>query len=362
MVRVEEKNTVCRKYEEQLKVIYKIGNKVMLQDQFFRFLKHFKIMDTDYKINKMLKDLEQAELIKKEQFLNTKYQVIILKKYPIRFLENKNSSQEVASVPRKSTDRSLISVVKTEMILELFQEQKLSIEQIEQILKKYKSSILCNKNQGLYYIENILSNGKVNKSNLIYKRTQKQAIIRAENRKKGSKEIEGKGTTGKEYSSGVNLEEHLNINSLTGETKIEKDLKKINMDTLINANAYIKTISVKDNIQHINISIVDIHNTQNADEFLWKILKICYVIKFLFVQNFKINITLELLNKSAVDMVNKLYNTKNNEEEYKYCKLKDFRLDTANRESILMNLGINERNLKIKVKQSKLSRYYPNLE
>ena len=107
-----EKGNICEKYKEHLKLIYLIGNKLMLQVDFIELGKLLNIIKSNYEANKIINELEEANLIGKEQFLDTKYKLLVLKKFPIMYLENKNNSSEVVAVPKHTTKRSIDSVIK----------------------------------------------------------------------------------------------------------------------------------------------------------------------------------------------------------------------------------------------------------
>lgn len=52
MNRIEKEN-ICEKYKEHLKLIYLIGNKLMLQTDFIEMGKLLNIIKSDYEANKI---------------------------------------------------------------------------------------------------------------------------------------------------------------------------------------------------------------------------------------------------------------------------------------------------------------------
>ncbi len=365
MVYISEKERACNQYKELLKIIYIIGNKVILQSQFLEIARLFNLIKTDYEANKIIKELEELQLIKKEQFLDTKYKVLILRKYPIKFLENKESSYEVAAVPQNSTERAVTSVIRASNFIE---HSKLLVEHpsfcLDFCIKKVKgsgSTYLYKKNEGLEYLNFISKSNLYNVDNKIHKLTKEKRDEAIINRKKGQNKRLHKGSKGKLYSEyKINLEDKIEstINYKDIRTRIEKELDKTTVDTLLNSNIYVIGFTNKDGIITVNAEIYDINNTQNINKIIEKILKLCYVYRIILKDKCKFNIKLCVENEVAKERIlNTLSHKENNGKMYIENKLNSYRRATATRDLITLELQLDMSDIKINIAESILSSY-----
>lgn len=118
MITNDKKQELCEKYDIYLRVIDKIGNKIMLQQHFIELALELNIEKDKFKIVRALLELENGEIIKKIKFSNTNNKFIIFKKYAIRYLANANSSQAVSAVSKvNSNKRYFVNIFKTKFIL-----------------------------------------------------------------------------------------------------------------------------------------------------------------------------------------------------------------------------------------------------
>ena len=362
MVNISEKERVCSQYEELLKIIYIIGNKVILQSQFLEIARLFNLIKTDYEANKIIKELEESELIKKEQFLDTKYKVLILRKYAIKFLENKESSYDVAAVPKHSTERAVTSVIRAYNFIEhsklLVEYPSFCLDFCIQKVKGSGSTYLYKKNEGLEYLNFISKSNLYNVDNKIYKLTKEKRDEAIMNRMKGQNKRLHKGSKGKLYSEcNVNLEDKIEsiINYKDIRTRIEKELDKTTVDTLLNSNIYVIGFSKKDGIIVVNAEIYDI---QNINRIIEKILKLCYVYRTILKDKCKFNIKICVENEVAKKRILNALSYKNsNGKMYIENKLNSYRRATATRDLIILELQLDMADINISIAESIVSSY-----
>lgn len=365
MINISEKERVCNEYEELLKIIYIIGNKIILQNQFLEIARLFNLIKTDYEANKIIKELEESELIKKEQFLDTKYKVLILRKYSIRFLEKKEKSEDVAAVPKHSTERAVTSVIRAYNFIEhsklLRKEPNFCLDFCISKVKCSGSTYLYKKNEGLEYLNFISKSNIYNVDNKIHKLSREKRNEAIINRIKGQKKRLHKGSKGKLYSEyNVNLENRIGsiINYKDIRTRIEKELDRTTVDTLLNSNIYVIGFSSKDGIIVVNAEIYDINNTQNINRIIEKILKLCYVYRTILKEKCKFNIKICVENEVAQKHIfNALNHKDSNGKMYIENKLNSYRRATAVRDLIMLELQLDMDDIKINIAESILSRY-----
>lgn len=357
-----EKDEACKKHEKLIKAIYYIGNKVMLQSQLYEVLDII-YGQTKYSIDKAIEELVTLKIIKDEQYLDTKYKLIILKKHAIKFVENKATTQEVAAVPKKSTERALYSVVKTDMFIDIFKKYKgkeMNLGWCKRYLDLKGSSIMYHKNQGLRYLENAVSNkDSYNKNNDIINRTSNNKEVRDINLAEGSKSRLGKGTQGKERISIENKDIEIDLDG-KAVTRMEQEVNKANIDTILNGNIFVRSIEKQDGKTNITLELHDINNTQNHNRFIEKALVSGYVFSKMFDGPIVINFKIKLLNQVAVNRTTDLYNTKEKGHTSSYWneKINSFKKATALKESIYQECGFGESNkLLLAISSSSLTKY-----
>lgn len=365
MVNTFEKERVCNEYKELLKIIYIIGNKVMLQSQFLDIAKLFNLINSNYEANKIIKELEETELIKKEQFLDTKYKLLVLKKYSIKFLEKKEKSNDVAAVPKNKAERALTSVIRAYNFIEhsklLKKQPNFCLDFCVSKVKGSCSTYLYKKNEGLEYL-NFISKSNIYKSdNEIHKLSIEKRNEAINNRVKGQNKRLYKGSKGKLYSeSNLSLEKKIESTVIYKDirTRIEKELDNATIDTLLNSNIYVIGLSKRDDRIVVNAEIYDINNTQNINKIIEKILKLCYVYRKILKEKCKFNIKICVENKVAQERLIDAFNQKNNEgKTYIESKLNSYRRATAARNLIMLELQLDIDDIKINIVESVVSRY-----
>ncbi|EPY2281870.1 hypothetical protein [Clostridium sporogenes] len=118
MITNDKKQELCEKYDIYLRVIDKVGNKIMLQQHFVELALELNIEKDKFKIVRALLELENGEIIKKIKFSNTNNKFIIFKKYAIRYLANANSSKAVSAVSKVNSNKKYYdNIFKTKFIL-----------------------------------------------------------------------------------------------------------------------------------------------------------------------------------------------------------------------------------------------------
>lgn len=295
-------------------------------------------------------------------------------KYPIRYIEGKSNSQEVASVPKNRTGRSIESLIKTTYFIENIKQyannEKFSLDYCLHQEKKLGATYLYNKNQGIKYLENISWLSVYDKDNIIHKRTIENYLESDKNRKIGREKRLHKGTKGALYSEGTSLDSKIEsipiINENVNTTQIEKDIKKLSMDTILNSNIYIKKIVKKSHNNNpdkkttlVDIQIFDLQNKQNINATIEKILKVCYVYRKIITGDIVFRITINALSKVGKEKFENVLFEKNQNGEYYYiAKLKSYHRATGARESIYSTeLGLKDSNIGITVKVPDIANY-----
>ena len=331
MVNTFEKERVCSEYKELLKIIYIIGNKVILQSQ----------------------------------FLDKKYKLLVLRKYSIKFLEKKEKSNDVAAVPKNSTERAVTSVIRAYNFIEhsklLKRHPNFCLDFCISKVKGLGSTYLYKKNEGLEYLNFISKSNIYRTDNEIHKLSIEKRNEAIKNRVKGQNKRLHKGSKGKLYSEyNVNLEKK--IESVTNykdvRTRIEKELDNATIDTLLNSNIYVRGLSKKDGLIVVNAEIYDINNTQNINRIIEKILKICYIYRNILKEKCKFNITICVVSKTAQERLLDAFNQKDNEgKTYIENKLNSYKRATATRDLIMLELQLDIDDIKINIVESILSRY-----
>ena len=99
------KQTLCENNKEVLDIIGIINKGYILQKQLIEYILKLEIAPTEYGARKIIADLENGEIIKKINFLDTNNQFILLKKFGIRFIKGKVDSQSVGAIRTVTTNR-----------------------------------------------------------------------------------------------------------------------------------------------------------------------------------------------------------------------------------------------------------------
>lgn len=318
-IKNEKKEAICEKYKDYLKIIDTFGNKVMLQKQLWQYVEKFKIEKHYIDFTKALAELEQCEIIKKEQFLNTSNKIIIFKKYAIRFLSGAKQSKDVSAVPKSLTsERVLVSVFKNHFILNKIipalekKDIEPSLTGILNYVENNLSSILYNKNKGLDYFN--VFNNKLKSALSIeaqegFMKMQEQEKVRQQARKKGSMATEGKGK-GKFNTSAENVLENAETayqqfeeTEMFKVTPKQKKLTEYNIDSMLNAFIYVAQIVKKDDVITITLTHFDIFNRQELYHIALCASSVYHMFKRWFSNtlNIKIKYSVVLYDQIAQD-------------------------------------------------------------
>ncbi len=217
------KQLICEQYKTYLDIIYHLGNKVMLTKQLWQYAHELGLANNLAEFYSQITKLEHSEIIRKEPFSaygkKTQLQMLTLRKYGIRFVEGKENSYCVASVPKAaSNERILVSIFKncyiqSKILPRIHNEsKKVTFDKIIDMLRRDCSTILLNKNEGVSYLSQLISNNRLQPYLLIPEINHvlaKMRIVeqkRLEGLKKGSCATVGKGKGKLFSSSDVNID------------------------------------------------------------------------------------------------------------------------------------------------------------
>lgn len=162
MVTNDKKQELCGKYDIYLRIIDKIGNKMILQQHLVELALKLNIERDKFKIIRALLELQNGEIIKKIKFSNTNNKFIIFKKYAIRYLANANSSQAVSAVSKVNSNKKYYdNIFKTKFILtSIIPAMKkrnliINIDSLLKFLEDINCNILYSKNRIDEYYKHI---------------------------------------------------------------------------------------------------------------------------------------------------------------------------------------------------------------
>ncbi|WFA83410.1 hypothetical protein [Paenibacillus amylolyticus] len=290
------KQFVCERYSEYLYIIYHFGNKVILIKQLYRYAQEFGLANSYSAFYGHIKQLINAEIIRKEAFLaygrKTQLHMLTLKKFGIRFVEGKVSSQYVAAVPKaNSNERILVSIFKNCYILNKIiprickRGRNVTFEQVIALVNQDNSNILNARNQGIELLYKIQDSSaalhpflNINEINYEINKLKEIMQKRSMGLRKGSMASEGKGV-GKVYST----PERALAEFVGGkEIKIEMDsqmyaslksrkLDCYSIDSMLNAHMYVAQVKIIQGRPLITLLMFDIHNKQNVYSMATKI-------------------------------------------------------------------------------------------
>ncbi|MCE9676013.1 hypothetical protein LPC27_09560 [Paraclostridium bifermentans] len=276
MAKKEDKIKICRKYRVYLEVMFIIGNGVILQKQFYEICRKLNISISDYQTRKILIELENAQIIKKQNFLYSKNKLIIIRKFGIRFLLNKASSNQVSSLPKNVDKRAIYSVFKLDRIIKIIDAYDLyNWDNFLEKMYDLNSSLIYNKQRGIFYHEMLIQKYNLN----LY---QQEAYLRCvENNSRMLRNLK-KGKN--KDSTGMNIYEELyDVDSgLVVMKNSNLSLDKITIDTLISSNIHIQSITDLVDIKIVEILIMDVNNTQNINKIIDNIIIACAVMRDIF--------------------------------------------------------------------------------
>lgn len=330
-VSTANKQFICEQFQEYLKIIYHLGNKVMLIKQLWHYAKELGLVRNLNEFYSQMMKLEHYEIIRKEPFTaygkKTQLQMLVLRKYGIRFVEKKPDSYSVASVPKASSnERILVSIFKncyiqSKILPRIRQEsEKITFENIVDLLNRDCSTILLNKNEGIGYLSQIISDqrfqNELDITEIKHEIEKMQAVDqkRLEGLRKGSASSNGKGKGKLISSSDMPLDEVTrDYNSLLqkDDTEVKFVLPKnqriycFSIDTMLNCNYHIAQIKSIQNKLHVTILMFDIHNKQNAYKVATDIACLYHMLSryFNFMNDFKLKIGVICLDEAAAKRV-----------------------------------------------------------
>ncbi|WP_025676890.1 hypothetical protein [Paenibacillus massiliensis] len=279
-VSTANKQVVCEKYRVYLEIIYHYGNKVILMKQLYKYAQIMGISRSFSKFYSSIMELVNAEILRKESFSafgkKTQLQMLVIRKYGIRFLENKSDSYSVASVKKAlGNERILLSIFKNQYILNKIipriqkKDKELTLGEIIVLLEQDNSTVLYNKNQGLSSLlkmRNVATLQKHMDMSSIDQDIEKLQKIKRrmeDGLKKGSKASEGKGR------GRLRVPEMSLLDGVENSSKKNRDLSKeerienYTFDTMLAFNAYVAQIRIIEDIVKITVLIFDIHNRSN---------------------------------------------------------------------------------------------------
>lgn len=284
----KRKETVCNKYRLYMNIIYRFGNKVMLMKQLFRYAEALGLVKSQPQFHFQIKELIESDIIRQEPFVafgkTTQLYMLTMRKYAIRYVEGKTDSQSVGAVPKANTnERILVSIFKNSYILDKViprlkkQGSEVSFQNINEMLEEDRSTIPYNKNKGLDYLYS-LDNTFLNKYfNLTLLNADIKDMEMLRNRKNtglklGSETSNGKGK-GKVSSIEKNVlkavqNRHSEFmeteHSQTVQNKKDRKLYSYNIDSMLNAYAYISQIKEIKGVMNITVLMFDINNKQDT--------------------------------------------------------------------------------------------------
>lgn len=281
-----QKYLVCEKYRVYLEIMYFFGNKVMLLKQLYQYAETLGVAKNFSGFYSSMLELVNAEILLKEPFVafgkKTQLVMLTLRKFAIRFLENKDRSYDVASVPRAITnERILVSLYKncyihSKIVPRIIKKGcGINFSTIVETLNQDYSTILLGKNEGAIYLSELINSQRmsqylnVEEIKHAVKRLKEIEQRRTEGLKKGSESTQGKGTGGKlmasvEDKALESVVERYNHDNEVGKIppKITK-LDHYSIDTMLSFNAHIAQIKPIQNRLQVTVLIFDINDKQD---------------------------------------------------------------------------------------------------
>ncbi|MCM3786214.1 hypothetical protein M3231_24980 [Neobacillus mesonae] len=276
-----KKQTVCEKNRTYLEIIYTFGNKVMLIKQLYRYAQLLSIAQSFSTFYNSIMELVNNDILRKESFnafgKKTQLQMLVLRKYGIRFLEGKPDSYNVASVKKAlGNERILVSIFKNQYLLNKViprlqrQGKRVTLEAIIKLLEHDLSTVLYQKNQGLAFLL------KMQNEAMLQKRLNmlpiKQDIDKMNGIKqrikaglmKGSKSSKGKGRGRLRVTEMSSVMHYVESSSARNrEMSKEEKINKYTFDTMLAFNAHIAQIKISEGGVKITVIIFDLFNRSN---------------------------------------------------------------------------------------------------
>ncbi|WP_339179316.1 hypothetical protein [Paenibacillus sp. FSL R5-0701] len=275
------KQAVCEKYRIYLEIIYSFGNKVMLMKQLYHYAQMMGIAKSYSAFYSSIIELVAADIFRKESFnaygKKTQLHMLVMRKYGIRFLEEKPDSYSVASVKKAiGNERILVSIFKNQYILNKviprIQKEctRVTLGTIIDLLERDHSTILHNKNQGLSFLGKMKNEATLQKYLDMLSveqdidKMQKIKQRMGQGLRKGSKASDGKGR-GRLYLPEVSSMNRIdNIAKRSQDLSKEEKIDNYTIDTMLAFNAYVAQIRIDKGQVKITVLIFDIFNRSNV--------------------------------------------------------------------------------------------------
>ena len=334
MSRIKQKIELCDEYRRYLEVIFFLGNGVILQSQFYEICEKLNLSLSNYQTRITLDKLEKMDIIKKTTFLYGKNKVIILRKFAIRYLLNKESSDKVASIPKNIDKKAIVSIFKMNRIINIIDSYQIySWENFLDRMYEIGSSLTYNRAKGAFYHEMLIRRYDLNlyEQELYTKGIQdyNKMLINLNN--------------GRSKSKNVDISENIPINNRPNK------MQNATMNTLIDTNIHIQSIFKLVDTTVIDIVIMDINNTQNVDKIIENMILSCIVLKQIFQDdNIEFRFKVDVWDLSAKENIKSKFVKKGDNKELNYVrdKLDTYKVDGRN---VLLDLKLTVEDIKISV-------------
>lgn len=294
MLSNKNKENLCNKHKKILELIGVVNKGFILQKQLINLMLLLDIAENSYQARKKLEELEDGQIIKKINFMDTKNKIIILRKFGIRFLEGKKGSGSVGAIRTCTTNqRYYRSILLNHNTIKILQDKTCLKFAKEHSLYKLLNGIHSNiamDNLNLY--KNYISKLDVNKSALqahvslleVQNKQKEQAFIKSAKRRVGANTEPSKP---KKKKSTKEQRQDLMLNST--------------LETLKRKDCYLTSHNQKNNTW--NFIILDTLNNQNAKKIIENIATIYYISNDLNQIEFKVNITISVWDSVAKEKI-----------------------------------------------------------
>ncbi|MBT2282214.1 hypothetical protein J7E78_01435 [Paenibacillus polymyxa] len=274
------KQAVCEKYRIYLEIIYSFGNKVMLMKQLYHYAQMMGIAKSYSAFYISIIELVDADIFRKESFnafgKKTQLHMLVMRKYGIRFLEEKPDSYSVASVKKAlGNERILVSIFKNHYILNKIipriqkEGTRVTFGAIIDLLERDHSTILYNKNQGLSFLGKMKNEATLQKYldmlSIEQDNDKMQDIQRrmGEGLRKGSEASDGKGGGKHRSPEMTSVDRVKKVAMRSQDLNKEERVHHYTLDTMLSFNAYIAQIKISEGQVKITALIFDIFNRSN---------------------------------------------------------------------------------------------------
>ena len=281
MMSNENKEKLCIKYKSILELIGVINKGYILQKQLIELMLPLGIVENTYQARKSIGELEDAQIIKKINFMDTKNKIIMLKKYGIRFLESKKGSGSVGAIRTSTTNqRYYRSIFLNHYIIRLLENSNYAKYAKEHGLQGLLKAIHSNISAGsLNYYQGYLNSLELNQSALQshisilegQKKQKEQAFIKSSKNRVGANTEHIKP---KKKKSAKERREDLLFNST--------------LETLKKKDCYLSSHNKKTNTWEF--IFIDVLNNQNIKKIIENIALIFFTLNDLNNTEFKVNI------------------------------------------------------------------------